>query len=105
MKFDFELQGILVGYSAIVVRLGGDAKFAPWQLHPAVPTVVAWSPQWVIGVAVARPHPCASLRPCFQCPTANVSLFGVLRTGNVLGHDAEQRTLRAAVGLLCRQLN
>ena len=56
MKFDFELQGVLIRYPAIVVRLGGDAKFAPWQLHPRVPTVVAWSPQWVIAVAMTGPY-------------------------------------------------
>ena len=105
MKFDFELEGVLIGYPAIVERLGADAELSPWQLHPAVPTVVAWSSQWVVAVAVAGSHPCASLRPRFECPATDVGLFGVLRSGNVLGHDAEQRTLRATVGLLCRQLN
>jgi hypothetical protein len=105
MKFDFQLEGVLIRNPAIVERLGADAELSTRQLHPRIPSVVAWSSQWVVCVAVACPHPCASLRPRFECTATDVCLFGVLRSRNVLGHDAEQRTLRAAVGLLCRQLN
>jgi hypothetical protein len=65
MKFDLKLLPLFVGYAALNVTHVTDAELAPRQCHPCVPSVVTRSAQWVIRVAVARPHlyatPCQSI--------------------------------------------
>ena len=65
-----------------------------------MPAVVAGSVQGVVAVALTGPHLRASLCDGLDRAAADVRLLRVLRSCHVLGHQSEQRTLGAAVGLL-----
>ena len=99
------MQGALVWNAAVVIRLRRDAELSLWQLHPRVPAVVAWTVQWVVAISLTGSHLRASLCDCLHSSAADVRLLRVLRPCHILRHQSEQRTLRAAVWLLGRQLD
>ena len=104
MKFDLKLLPLLVGDAALDVRHVRDAQLAPWQCHPRRPSVVAWSAQRVVRVAVARPHLYAS--PCQSLHRSEAHMrFLASVLPQMFRHQPHQRTRRAAVRLLRRQLN
>lgn len=72
MKFDLQLLPLLVRYPTLYVRHIADAEFSTWYCHPRIPSVVTWSPQWVVAVTVRCPHADASTRECFHCTKTDV---------------------------------
>jgi len=104
MKFDLKLLSLLVGDAALDVTHIRDAQLAPWQSHPRRPSVVAWSAQRVVGVAVARSHLYASPRQSLHRSEAHMRLLASV-LAQMFRHQSDKRTRRAAVRLLRRQLN
>jgi hypothetical protein len=104
MKFDLKLLSLFVGDAALDVTHIRDAQLTPWQSHPRRPTVVTWSAQWVVGVAVARSHLNASPCQSLHCSETHMGFFASV-LAQMFRHQSDQRTRRAAVRLLRRQLN
>ena len=105
MKPDLQLERALIRHPAIVERLGAHAQLPALKLHPRVPTAVTRPPQRMMTVTAARPDLRPALRQRLHRSHAHVRFLRVLRPGNVLRHQPQQRTLRTAVRLLRRQLD
>ena len=75
MKFDLKLLPLLIGDAALNVCHVADAELAPWHCHPRLPSVVAWSAQGMVAVAVACPDTDASTREGFHRAETDVRLF------------------------------
>ena len=75
VKFDLKLLSLLIGDATLNICHIRDAELAPWHCHPRLPSVVAWSAQWMVAVAVACPDTDASTREGFHRAEADVCFF------------------------------
>ena len=104
MKFECQLAGLLEGHTALDVGDGADVERAFREQHPRLPLRIARAVPRVAAVFLTRTDVDAATAECFHRTEAAVCLFRAFRTVR-LGDDADERTERTAVRLLCRQLN
>ena len=104
MKFECQLAALLIGHTALDVGDGADVERAFREEHPRLPLGVAGTVPRVAAVFLACSDVDAATAEGFHRTEAAVCLFRAFRTVR-LGDDADERTERTAVRLLCRQLN
>ena len=104
MKFECQLAGLLEGHTALDVGDGADVERAFREEHPRLPLGVAGTVPRVAAVFLTRTDIDAATAEGFHRAEAAVCLFRAF--GSVrFRDDADERTERTAVRLLCRQLN
>ena len=104
MKFECQLAGLLEGHTALDVGDGADVARALGEQHPRLPLGVAGTVPRVAAVFLRCTDIDAATAEGFHRTEAAVCLFRAF--GSVrLGDDADERTERTAVRLLCRQLD
>ena len=104
MKFECQLSALLEGHTALDV---GDAVHMDGSLgeeHPRLPLVVAWAVPRMAAVFLAGTDIDTSSAEGFHRAEAAVRLLASFRSAH-FRDDTHERTGRAAVRLLCRQLN
>ena len=104
MKFECQLAGLLEGHTALDVGDGADVERAFGEEHPRLPLRIARAVPRVAAVFLTRTNIDAATAEGFHRTEAAVCLFRAF--GSVrFRDDPHERTGRAAVRLLCRQLN
>ena len=104
MKFECQLAGLLEGHTALNICNAADVERALREEHPRLPLGVAWAVPRVAAVFLACTDIDAATAEGLHRTEATVCLFRAFRTVR-LGDDADERTERTAVRLLCRQLD
>ena len=104
MKFECQLAGLLEGHTALDVGDGADVERAFREQHPRLPLRIARAVPRVAAVFLRCTDVDAATAEGFHRAETTVCLFRAFRTVR-LGDDADERTERTAVRLLCRQLN
>ena len=104
MKFECQLAGLLEGHTALDVGDGADVERAFREEHPRLPLGIARAVPRVAAVFLAGTDIDAATAEGFHRAEAAVCLFRAFRTVR-LGDNADERTERTAVRLLCRQLD
>ena len=102
MKFECQLAALLIGHTALDVGDGADVERAFREEHPRLPLGVAGTVPRVAAVFLTRTDIDAATAEGFHRTEAAVCLFRAFRTVR-LGDNADERTERTAVRLLCRQ--
>ena len=104
MKFECQLAGLLIGHTALDVGDGADVERAFREQHPRLPLGVAGTVPRVAAVFLTCTDIDAATAEGLHRTEAAVCLFRAF--GSVrFRDDADERTERTAVRLLCRQLN
>ena len=104
MKFECQLAALLEWHTALDVGDGADVERAFREQHPRLPLGVAGTVPRVAAVFLTCSYIDAATAEGFHRTEAAVCLFRAFRTVR-LWDDADERTERTAVRLLCRQLN
>ena len=104
MKFECQLAGLLEWHTALDVGDGADVERAFREQHPRLPLRIARAVPRVAAVFLTRTDIDAATAEGFHRAEAAVCLFRAF--GSVrFRDDADERTERTAVRLLCRQLD
>ena len=104
MKFECQLAALLIRHTALDVGDGADVERAFREQHPRLPLRIARAVPRVAAVFLRRTDVDAATAEGLHRAEAAVCLFRAF--GSVrFGDDADERTERTAVRLLCRQLN
>ena len=102
MKFECQLAALLIGHTALDVGDGADVERAFREQHPRLPLRIARAVPRMTAVFLACSDVDTATAECFHRTEAAVCLFRAFRTVR-FRDDADERTERTAVRLLCRQ--
>ena len=104
MEFECQLSALLIGHTALDIGNAADIEGALWKEHPRLPLVVTGSVPRMTAILLTCSDVDAATAEGFHRTEAAVCLFAPFRSVRFWDYTYE-RTGRAAVGLLCRELN